>query len=731
MISSSAECNTVCDKPTQFICDDKQFVLVDTDGTSRVVELQNDFHIQSWLFVCDPEDVDDQEHPTFQNGAIQRIEENGILFVNVALSERTYGRLGTVEELVEKLNELPRPTVIQCNTTRRASAVLTLYHAFKEDLDYSAIQEYASKYDFLYRDSPELVGWVNRNAPAAKPPPAYTIDAEEMAKRKEIFMKELGYRGYGYKGAIDNIRAKDFKRMGDQVYLDYTGSGQYRESQIGNALLELQTTLFGNSHSHSPSSMATEHELNEARDLVLQFFNASQEEYSVVFTNGATGALKIVGESFPFMRDSMFAFLNVNHNSVVGIREYAYAKGAHIVPLTDKEVERCLECKCKHGAIPYTGSESLDSWDQQTMDDQNGPDAYMDDKNHKRYNLFAYPPEDNFCGVKYPLDWIERIEKVGLCGRRDWKVVLDAAAFVPTQPLDLSKYKPSFVDISFYKIFGYPSGLGALLVRNDTLPLLQRRYFGGGTIILATVKKHFVQFARKRATRFEDGTLSFLSIAALKYGFSAIRELGIENIQQHTYTLSRHMYKRLSALRHYNGEHVVQIYGKWEMEEEEDVQGPIVTFTAYHADQTPQGYHGIQIASSAASFHIRTGAHCNPGGVDMYLHLGEDNVERYARQKTSCGDDLDVAEGKHLGTVRVSCGAYSTFEDVEKFCSWFEDNYVERRNDYSIAASDSVSSSSVGIDEGKHHLLVNEVPISSLLRIASDVSAQHSEADET
>lgn len=45
-----------------------------------------------------------------------------------------------------------------------------------------------------------------------------------------------------------------------------------------------------------------------------------------------------------------------------------------------------------------------------------------------------------------------------------WKVLLDAAAFVPTQPLDLEQFPADFVTISFYKMFGYPTGLGALLV---------------------------------------------------------------------------------------------------------------------------------------------------------------------------------------------------------------------------------------------------------------------------
>lgn len=44
-----------------------------------------------------------------------------------------------------------------------------------------------------------------------------------------------------------------------------------------------------------------------------------------------------------------------------------------------------------------------------------------------------------------------------------WMVVVDAAAHVPTHPLDLSKVHPDFVPVSWYKVFGFPTG--ALLCR--------------------------------------------------------------------------------------------------------------------------------------------------------------------------------------------------------------------------------------------------------------------------
>ena len=107
------------------------------------------------------------------------------------------------------------------------------------------------------------------------------------------------------------------------------------------------------------------------------------------------------------------------------------------------------------------------------------------------YNLFAYPAMSNVSGTKYPLEWINNIHSGSVhfkgCSAQsltkgEWLVVLDAAAYVGTNHLDLSRYRADFVTLSFYKMFGYPTGLGALLVRRDRAGLLCGRYFGGGTV---------------------------------------------------------------------------------------------------------------------------------------------------------------------------------------------------------------------------------------------------------
>ena len=92
------------------------------------------------------------------------------------------------------------------------------------------------------------------------------------------------------------------------------------------------------------------------------------------------------------------------------------------------------------------------------------------------------PAQSNFSGVKHPLDLVDEAQAAG------WDVLLDAAAFVPTNPLDLQAVKPDFVVLSFYKMFGYPTGVGCLLVRDRALARLHRPWFAGGTVNFATVQ---------------------------------------------------------------------------------------------------------------------------------------------------------------------------------------------------------------------------------------------------
>jgi selenocysteine lyase/cysteine desulfurase len=153
---------------------------------------------------------------------------------------------------------------------------------------------------------------------------------------------EWRYPAYAGTAVLDDMRARDYSRLdvAGHVYLDYTGGGLYAESQLARHRALLAGSVFGNPHSQNLSSRAMGARVEATRAQILEFFRASPEEYEVIFTPNATGALRLVGESYPFEPGSRFLLTFDNHNSVNGIRQFARARGASVsyVPLTTADL---------------------------------------------------------------------------------------------------------------------------------------------------------------------------------------------------------------------------------------------------------------------------------------------------------------------------------------------------------------------------------------------------------
>lgn len=112
----------------------------------------------------------------------------------------------------------------------------------------------------------------------------------------------------------------------------------------------------------------------------------------------------------------------------------------------------------------------------------------------------------------------------------------------------------------------YPTGLGALIVRNSSASVLQKKYFGGGTVALALWNQNVHRLRDTISERFEDGTISYLSILALRHCFQFLKTLGgVEAIDRHTHSLAQHLFERLASLRHYNGSPVCVIAGNHQL----------------------------------------------------------------------------------------------------------------------------------------------------------------------
>jgi molybdenum cofactor sulfurtransferase len=444
------------------------------------------------------------------------------------------------------------------------------------------------------------------------------------------------HREYESTTRLDDIRATDYARLdaaGD-AYLDYTGAGIYAASQLRQHSELLASRLLGNPHSASPASSGTTSLVERSRRAVLEWFNAT-EGYTAVFTANATGALKHVAESYPFASGGRLLLTVDNHNSVNGIREFASARGAAVAyaPLTTPELR-----------IDET---------------QLGP--LLDAADRNADNLFAFPAQSNFSGVKHPLELVDQAHD------RGWDVLLDAAAFVPTNRLDLQHVRPEFVSISFYKMFGYPTGVGCLLVSNRALARLRRPWFSGGTVNFATVGGTRYLLSPGEAG-FEDGTLNYLSIAAVEIGLRHLEWVGIEAIQTRVRCLTDWLLHELVDMRHSNGRPMVRIYGPLTTR----MRGGIVTMNFYDPAGHLLDYRRVEELAGEQRISLRTGCFCNPGAGETAEGITDEDVTAALaiRKDLTLASFLQIVTargGKSAGAIRVSFGLASNFTDAERF----------------------------------------------------------------
>jgi selenocysteine lyase/cysteine desulfurase len=435
---------------------------------------------------------------------------------------------------------------------------------------------------------------------------------------------------------LDRARAADYPRLDAEghAYLDYTGGSLYADSQLTEHIKVLQHSVLGNPHSGSLSSAASTRLVESARQYVLKFFNAAGD-YTVVFTPNATGALRHVGECYPFDTGSRFLLPFDNHNSVNGIREFAIRRGASVdyVPLEMPEMR--------------INQEALD--------------VLLSRDERSRSSLFAYPAQSNFSGVKHPLDLVDAAQA------RGWDVLLDAAAFVPTNRLDLGQVKPDFVAVSFYKMFGYPTGVGALVVRKSALPKLKRPWFAGGTVNFATVQGT-IHILSAGEAGFEDGTLNYLSIPAVETGLRHLERLGVQTIQTRVRCLTGWLIDKLLGLQHRNGRHLVRIYGPAST----SMRGGTLTMNFYDPDGHLIDYRRVEELANERRISLRTGCFCNPGAGETAEALTAKDIFTAVEANADMTlprflQFIQHSEGKSAGAIRVSLGLVTNFSDVHRF----------------------------------------------------------------
>ena len=426
------------------------------------------------------------------------------------------------------------------------------------------------------------------------------------------------------------LRQTEFGRLDalGHAYLDYTGAALYGATQIERHHDRLLSRVFGNPHSENPAALESTGSMECARARVLAFFHADPAEYDVVFTANASAALRIVGESFPFESGSRFALTADNHNSVNGIRRFATRAGADV------------------RYVPLDG-------ELRPVD----PRPWLDGASPRRRHLFAYPAQSNFSGARHPLAWVEQARAAG------WHVLLDAAAFVPTGRLDLDAVHPDFLCVSFYKMFGFPTGVGALIARRESLSLLRRPWFAGGTIEWVATYEEAHEL-RPGSGAFEDGTPHFLAFDAVMDGLDLLEGIGMQRVESHIHDLTAHLLEGLTRLRHPRGGPLVEIYGPPGCER----RGGTVSFNVLDRAGAVSPFEEVVAFAASTGVSVRGGCFCNPGCEEAALRLRPQRARACRRglRGNYSAAGFRACCGGPAGAVRASLGVPTIPSDIDR-----------------------------------------------------------------
>ena len=224
---------------------------------------------------------------------------------------------------------------------------------------------------------------------------------------------------------------------------------------------------------------------------------------------------------------------------------------------------------------------------------------------------------------------------------------------------------------SFYKMFGYPTGVGCLLARKAALAKLRRPWFAGGTITVASVQgdKHYLA---EGESAFEDGTLDYLALPAVEIGLRAHR------LDRHRHDpRARAVPDRLAARRAAGAAADQRRAARPPLRAADDRPPRRHRHVQFlrRATAAPSITASSKQHANAANISLRTGCFCNPGGGEIALGLTGTELSSCFRQPEHethlTVDDFRLCiDGKSTGAVRVSLGLVSNVADVDRFIAF-------------------------------------------------------------
>ncbi|SPO32506.1 related to molybdenum cofactor sulfurase HxB protein [Ustilago trichophora] len=468
---------------------------------------------------------------------------------------------------------------------------------------------------------------------------------------------------------VTHIRNEQCPQLLDACYLDAAAAPPFPSGLARAVADELSSKLLSNPHSKSPSAISTADQIASIRLRVMRELFGIQDTHNwhLVFTCGTTASLKLVGESFDWKSlahssagKAGFSYLLESHTSAVGIRDFAARAGVVSTSFIEEE------------NLAHVGQQGL----------------------------VVMPLQCNATGRRY----VDLMKRVCRSKGEEALVMVDAASYLSSsQRFDLSQMQtdetPDLVAFSFYKIFGYPTGLGGLLVKASVAPLLSNKtYYGGGTVDSILAESRWTKPRKDLEAKFEDGTVNIHGILAVSKALDYYRDaFGPWDLRGgYVAELRSKLMNTMHGMRHGNGSRVVRLYAGSNAEKADF--GPIVNFNILSPNGSIVPPQEVDRLASISNIHLRMGRHCNPGFVTSQLGVASDRLKQEYAEGVGCDDAGDsTLEGASVASasLRASLCLLNTDEDVERLVGFIARFFLSS-SPFSLHVSAEAESSKAG-----------------------------------
>lgn len=427
-------------------------------------------------------------------------------------------------------------------------------------------------------------------------------------------------KGLSFSEKVAFVKENGFDSIRNGVYLDWATKALTPNWILDNFTMLLRENLYGNTHSESQSSERSMDVVDDLRRYITSYLGVSLASHVVIFTHSQAQAIKTLVEAFPFTEKSQFMYSRSSSADILGLRGIPLQKGASVSVFDD---------------LP-----SIDS------------------VNKTAKSVVAVPLVDSFDGsslTSEQLDALSHIDSDAV--NKSIITIADATEYIATRKLDLKKYPFDAVVFDTEKIFGFPKA-GVLVLHNSVIPLLNKPYFGGGTLVYALTTKDKEKLRLRPSERFEDGSLPFLNLVAVDAGFKFMEALGWNDITEATSRKLSLIIEKLRALKHSDGSDAVKIYGK--------NHHSSVAFNFLFANKTVAPYTLALKSALDANIRISGGCQATPGSCFSALGISEAELAK----------NISNVNMSDFGALKVSVGWATTDEHIEQFDEWVRVNVL-------------------------------------------------------